>query len=455
MISITIVALFLNSPLSWALQGGAKAVMMIKGSELSKGLSIQESNQTSTSTTTKSTFAEWAFLVAENEDLFVIKKSKTGTSSTEVHVLSRASNYRSFILQTGTPLHETGSPQQFSFALAKNRDLFCIKQTLTGSHTTEVHVLSAASSYQTFILQTRTALHETGLPQQFAFAVASDNRDLFCIKQIQTGTRSTEVHVLSAASNYQSFSLQTGTALHETPQGWSFALANNRDVFGIKKNLTGTLRTEIHVLQASNNYQSFSLQTGTALHETGAPYDFAFAVASNRALFAIKKIITGTRSTEVHVLPASNYYSFSLQTGTGLHETGVCPIVGKYVGTSKLTVKGRKATGSCSEDDPNCKEAICANADIEFSSDASSSPSCQNLTITISPHCRAPAVTAACTAKPNQPTNYFIPYFKASCEVSNGARPSINVDAVLTQNDLVWNLGSHDGVFGSIIATKQ
>jgi len=122
-------------------------------------------------------------------------------------------------------------------------------------------------------LHTRTALQEIGLPQQFAFAVASDNRDLFCIKQTQTETKSTEVHVLSAASNYQSLSLHTGTALDETPQGWSFALANNRDVFGIKKNLTDTLRTEIHVLSASNKYRSFSFHTGTALHETGAPYD--------------------------------------------------------------------------------------------------------------------------------------------------------------------------------------
>jgi len=87
------------------------------------------------------------------------------------------------------------------------------------------------------------------------------------------------LHILEWGYRYsphpglRTLSLHTGTALDETPQGWSFALANNRDVFGIKKNLTDTLRTEIHVLSASNKYRSFSFHTGTALHETGAPYD--------------------------------------------------------------------------------------------------------------------------------------------------------------------------------------
>mmetsp|Transcript_54 Transcript_54/g.122 ORF Transcript_54/g.122 Transcript_54/m.122 type:complete len:128 (+) Transcript_54:135-518(+) len=127
MISITIFTLLLSGHLSWALQRGDKAIKMIDSRDLSKGLSIQGSNQTSTPTNTKSTFAEWAFLITEKEDLFVIKKSKTEMRTTEIYILSRASNYRSFVLQTGTALHEAGSPQQFSFAIANNLDLFCIK----------------------------------------------------------------------------------------------------------------------------------------------------------------------------------------------------------------------------------------------------------------------------------------------------------------------------------------
>jgi len=71
--------------------------------------------------------------------------------------------------------------------------------------------------------------------------------------------------------------------------------------------------------------------------------DFEFGVAKNRALFAIKKVVTGTKSTEVYVLPASNYFPFSPQTGTALHETGVYPLVGNYIGTSLLIIAGRLA----------------------------------------------------------------------------------------------------------------
>ena len=57
-----------------------------------------------------------------------------------------------------------------------------------------------------------------------------------------------EVHVLSRASNYQRFSLQTGTGLDETDDNYDFALAENLDLYCIKKNKTGTGKTEVHVL---------------------------------------------------------------------------------------------------------------------------------------------------------------------------------------------------------------
>jgi hypothetical protein len=235
------------------------------------------------------------FALASNGDLFAIKKSNTGSHSTEVHVLSAASTFQQFVLQTGTALHETGA--DFQFLVAANRDLFAIKKSGTGTNSTEVHVLSAASGYHSFSLQTGTALHETGANFEFALA---PNRDLFAIKKSSTGTRTTEVHVLSAASGYRQFVLQTGTALHETGATFEFALAGNRDLFAIKKSNTGTASTEVHVLSSASNYQQFSLQTGTALHETGST--FTFDVTGARDLFAIKKAGTGTNSTEVHIV---------------------------------------------------------------------------------------------------------------------------------------------------------
>lgn len=201
----------------------------------------------------------------------------------------------SFLLQTGTALHQTDDT--FEFALAGNGDLFAFKKSNTGTGSTEVHVLSAASTYQQFILQTGTALHQTGSDFQLLLA---PNRDLFAIKKRGTGTNSTEVHVLSAASGYQQFVLQTGTALHETDATFEFALASNRDLVAIKKSNTGTRSTEVHVLSAASGYRQFVLQTGTVLHETGS--NFTFDVTAARDLFAIKKSATGTGSTEVHIV---------------------------------------------------------------------------------------------------------------------------------------------------------
>lgn len=237
----------------------------------------------------------FSFLLANNGDLFAIKKSGTGTNTTEVHVLSASSNYQSFILQTGTILHETDGT--WDFHVATNRDIFAIKKSGTGSGTTEIHVLSAASNYQTFALQTGTCLHETFA--NFDFAVAA-NRNVFAFKKSQTGSNSTEVHVLSAPANYQSFALQTGTILHETGANFDFLLDASSNIYAVKLSQTGTNSTEIHVISASDNYQSFVRQTGTLLHETDRT--FAFALNSQGNLVAIKKSNTGTNSTEVHII---------------------------------------------------------------------------------------------------------------------------------------------------------
>ncbi|MEU7137145.1 VCBS repeat-containing protein [Streptomyces sp. NPDC046261] len=248
-------------------------------------------------------------------DLVAVKKSRTGTNSTEVHVLSGASNFQRFVLQTGTALHETDGT--FSFALTDwdrdgRPDLVAIKKNQTGTNSTEVHILSGASNYKRFILQTGTALHETD--DTFDFATTDWDRDgrpdLVAIKKNQTGTNSTEVHILSGASNYKRFILQTGTALHETDDTFDFATTDwdrdgRPDLVAIKKNQTGTNSTEVHILSGASNFQRFTLQTGTALHETDGTFEFSAADWNRDGrpdLVAVKKSRTGTNSTEVHVL---------------------------------------------------------------------------------------------------------------------------------------------------------
>jgi flagellar basal body rod protein FlgG len=173
--------------------------------------------------------------------------------------LSGASNFQQFIMQTGTALHPTDNT--FDFAMTDwdsdgKSDLVAIKKSNTGTNSTEVHILSGASNFQQFIMQTGTALHPTD--NTFDFAMTdwdSDGKsDLVAIKKSNTGTNSTEVHILSGASNFQQFIMQTGTALHPTDNTFDFAMTDwdgdgKSDLAVIKKSNTGTNSTEVHILR--------------------------------------------------------------------------------------------------------------------------------------------------------------------------------------------------------------
>ncbi len=111
-------------------------------------------------------------------DLAVIKTHTTGTKSTEVHILSGASNFQSFILQTGTALFETRDKAAFTYDMGDwnkdgKSDLIVIKKSGTGTKSTEVHILSRATNFKSFLLQTGTPLPETGSNSgsNFAFSV--------------------------------------------------------------------------------------------------------------------------------------------------------------------------------------------------------------------------------------------------------------------------------------------
>lgn len=155
-----------------------------------------------------------------------------------------AVSYSDYSLHTATPLHKVGDETQI--LLAANGDLYAIIKSGTGTGTTEVHVLSAASGYQEFSWEAGTALAETDASWEFQLA---DNDDLFAIKRTGTGTQSTEIHVLSADSGYQDYSLETGTGLTESPADKvDFQLAQNRDLVAIMKNKTGSGMSEFHRL---------------------------------------------------------------------------------------------------------------------------------------------------------------------------------------------------------------
>ena len=241
-------------------------------------------------------------------DLYAISKRCTGSKSTEVHILSGKNNYQSWLLQTGTILHETGNNWKFLLGDYNHDgclDLYAINKNQTGSKSTEVHILSGKKNFQSWLLHTGTILHETDDNWDFCLGDYNNNGqlDLYAIGKRCTGSKSTEVHILSGSNNFQSWLLHTGTILHETGGNWEFGVSNysgkgNKDLYCVAKNCTGSKTTEVHILNGSNNYQSWLLQTGTKLHETGDNFCF---FAYGNSLYAIKKD-GGSNSTEVHCL---------------------------------------------------------------------------------------------------------------------------------------------------------
>lgn len=245
-----------------------------------------------TGTPLEQTDSRYEFLSADwnrdgTPDLAVVKKSGTSTGRTELHVLDGAKRFQSFLIQVGTALGVTDD--RFEFQVADwnkdgRQDLVAIQKRDTGTKTTEVHILNGASNYQSYLLNTRTALAPAG--SQFKFLMSDWNRDgkpdLVAVAKQFTGTQTTELHVLSGASNFGTFLLQTGTALGPTDERFEFQMLDwnkdgKQDLVAIKKSGTGTSRTEVHILSGAAGYKTFLRNTGTALGETGQSFSFLIA----------------------------------------------------------------------------------------------------------------------------------------------------------------------------------
>jgi len=169
-----------------------------------------------------------------SDDILVVHKGPvTGSGYTEVHVLDAKTNYQTFKVHSATPIEPSAGlgAAEWTFGVKANGDLVGIKKGPTGTGKTEVHVLSKSSAYTSFVLQAPTALQDTsfsadGIEWDFA-VLAKHSDDLMVIKKgPHTGSSQTEVHILSAAANYNNFTVNAPTALGYTDSSigadWSF-----------------------------------------------------------------------------------------------------------------------------------------------------------------------------------------------------------------------------------------
>ena len=194
---------------------------------------------------------------------------------------------------TATPVPVAATPVPAPASASQPSDLRVVAMNQTGLGTTEVHVLTSASDYGQYGIETATALGTTS-PNQWAFAFGP-HADLYAIKMNGTGSAHTEVHILTAASRYQQYSPKSPTPLAETsPGNWSFQVDSNGDLFAINTNHSGSGKVEVQILTAASTYQGF-LQRGcdSAAHR-GSDYLGGSIVNSHDDLVGIK--VTGTGS---------------------------------------------------------------------------------------------------------------------------------------------------------------
>ncbi|GFR51669.1 hypothetical protein Agub_g14103 [Astrephomene gubernaculifera] len=242
-----------------------------------------------------------------------VKYSGVGGQA-EVQFLDRDSNWNSFSLQLPTVLAGATADSHVFLLSRTNLDLFVILQR-GNSGFRELHVLTAASSYQSFSLQVAMP-HLTF--DEFAYLLDSQN-NLVAVKYVGE-TLSTELHVLSRASNYQYFTLQTGTAVPvSSPSTHAFLLDSADNLLVVKYSGTSG-RAAVRTFSKASKYQTAVVSATTPL--SGATRDsFTFQLSASDDLFAIK-YAGDSSSTEVHVMSrTSNYQAWALQTRTVLPQT--------------------------------------------------------------------------------------------------------------------------------------
>ena len=134
-----------------------------------------------------------------------------------------------------------------------------------------MHVLSAASGYRTWVAHVATA--QPALPAGGATQVvvrspvAGAAPDVYVVPTGTTGSGHVEVHVLSAASGWQAFSAHAVTPLDAAAVrsvDWTFLPGRGGDLVGVLHGgTTGSGRTEVHVLSRASGFTTWTAHTAT------------------------------------------------------------------------------------------------------------------------------------------------------------------------------------------------
>ncbi|OZG73943.1 hypothetical protein BTA51_09180 [Hahella sp. CCB-MM4] len=205
-------------------------------------------------------------------------------------------------------------------------DVAGFKKQNTGTGTTELHVMDGKSGLQRFIFQSGTALGYISPNDDMVLKdYNGDGKpDIWAVLHNQTGSNRTEIHVMDG-NDPQRFLLHDATALGLRPNtGDEFLVSDfdrdgRPDLWYIQKRGASNT-TEVHILGGAGGYDSFVLHAATGLHVTSEDWSFRAADYNRDGvpdLVGFKR--TGVASTEIHVLNgADNFQTFLVHTATEL-----------------------------------------------------------------------------------------------------------------------------------------
>jgi hypothetical protein len=230
--------------------------------------------------------ADWVFAVAPTNgdragDLVGVHLRNTGSGKVEVHVLSAAGGYTTFIRHTATALAAV-DPAQWQFSLAPvggggATDLVGVRTTGTGSGRVEAHVLGEDSNYQAYLIHAATPIAAGNTVGATWRWLVGDGGDLVGVDHAGTGSGMTEVHVLSRSSRYSAWRLHARTPLGLTgDNAWTFVLGDydgngTRDLLAITTSGGASGRMEVHVLSGSASFGSWLRHVATPVPAPVAP----------------------------------------------------------------------------------------------------------------------------------------------------------------------------------------
>jgi hypothetical protein len=275
-----------------------------------------------------------------------INGATTGTGKLELHALNGATNFQSSLIDTGTTYNYIDTHYTIPLMAdvdGDGRADLCILVGMNGEPTgtgkLEVHCDSAASNFHSSLIDSGTTYNyiDTRYTIPLMADVNGDGRADLCIlvgmNGEPTGTGKLEVHCDSAASNFHSSLIDTGTTFGYINTHYTIPLMADVDgdgradlciLVGMNGATTGTGKLEIHCASAASNFQTRIIEVGTTFGYIDTRYTIPFMAdvdGDGRAdlciLVGMNGSTTGTGKLEIHCASAaSNYQTRVLEVGT-------------------------------------------------------------------------------------------------------------------------------------------